>query len=131
MSATGLPVVASGAVDDHALLEVAYLADLMLAKRPDVRAAMIANGSRVIIMGRGEFTTDIPEYAHMKPKDYWDARARGLGGSETDPVCSCAEENVLAFPGIPTRPRTSSSTSSRTTSTCAACSRSTRPSTGA
>jgi hypothetical protein len=93
--------VASGAVDDHALLEVAYLADLMLAKRPDVRTAMIANGSRVIIMGRGEFTTDIPEYAHMKPKDYWDARARGLGGSETDPVCSCAEENMLAFSGDP------------------------------
>lgn len=101
VSATGLPIVASGAVDDHALLEVAYLADLMLAKRPDVRTAMIANGSRVIIMGRGEFTTDIPEYAHMKPKEYWDARARGLGGSETDPVCSCAEENVLAFPGDP------------------------------
>lgn len=101
VSANGLPIVASGAVDDHALLEVAYLADLMLAKRPDVRAAMIANGSRVIIMGRAEFTTDIPEYAHMKPKDYWDARARGLGGSETDPVCSCAEENILAFPGDP------------------------------
>lgn len=101
VSAHGLPIVASCAVDDHALLEVAYLADLMLAKRPDVRAAMIANGSRVIIMGRAEFTTDIPEYAHMKPKDYWDARARGLGGSETDPVCSCAEENILAFPGDP------------------------------
>ena len=101
VSAGGLPIVASGAVDDHALLEVAYLANLMLAKRPDVRAAMIANGSRVIIMGRAEFTTDIPEYAHMKPKEYWDARARGLGGSETDPVCSCSEENVLAFPGDP------------------------------
>jgi len=101
VSAGGLPIVASGAVDDHALLEVAYLANLMLAKRPDVRTAMIANGSRVIIMGRAEFTTDIPEYAHMKPKEYWDARARGLGGSETDPVCSCAEENTLAFPGDP------------------------------
>ena len=101
VSAEGLPIVSSGAVDDHALLETAYLANLMLAKRPDVRAAMIANGSRVIIMGCREFTTDIPEYAHMKPKDYWDARARGLGGSETDPVCSCAEENMLAFRGDP------------------------------
>jgi hypothetical protein len=101
VSAHGLPVVASAAVDDHALLETAYLADLMLARRPDVRAAMIANGSRIIVMGCREFTTDIPEYAHFKPKDYWDARARGLGGSETDPVCCCAEENVLAFPGDP------------------------------
>ena len=28
-------------------------------------------------------------------------RARGLGGSRTDPACSCAEENVLAYPGDP------------------------------
>ncbi|GBL43747.1 hypothetical protein LBMAG55_14260 [Verrucomicrobiota bacterium] len=101
VSAQGLPIVASAAVADHALLETAYLADLMLAKRPDVRAAMIANGSRIIVMGYREFTTDIPEYAHFKPKDYWDARARGLGGSETDPVCCCAEENTLAYPGDP------------------------------
>jgi len=101
ISAQGLPIVASGAVNDYALKETAYLANLMLAKRPDVRTAMIANGSRVIIMGRSEFTTDVPEYAGFKPKDYWDARARGLGGSQTDPVCSCAEENMLAFPGDP------------------------------
>jgi hypothetical protein len=101
ISAHGLPIVASGAVNDYALKETAYLADLMLAKRPDVRAAMIANGSRVIIMGYQEFTSQIPEYGWLKPKDYWDARARGLGGSETDPVCSCAEENMLAFPGDP------------------------------
>ncbi len=101
ISAHGLPIVSSGAVSDYALKETAYLADLMLAKRPDVRAEMIKNGSRVIIMGYREFTTDIPEYAGFKPKDYWDARARGLGGSATDPVCSCAEENMLAFPGDP------------------------------
>ncbi len=46
ISAHGLPIVASGAVNDYALKETAYLADLMLAKRPDVRTAMIANGSR-------------------------------------------------------------------------------------
>ena len=101
VSAGGLPVVSSGAVNDYALQETAHLAELMLAKRPDVRAAMIANGSRVIVIGYQEFSTDIPEYAHMKPKDYWDARARGFGGSLTDPVCSCAEENMLGYPGDP------------------------------
>lgn len=101
VSAEGIPVVSSGAVNDYALLETAHLAELMLAKRPDVRAAMIANGSRVIVIGYQEFSTDIPEYAHMKPKDYWDARARGFGGSERDPVCSCAEENMLGYPGDP------------------------------
>jgi len=101
ISAHGLPVVASAKVNDYALKETAYLADMMLAKRPDVREAMIANGSRIIVMGYQEFTTDIPEYQDFKPKDYWDARARGLGGSETDPVCCCAEENMLAYPGDP------------------------------
>ncbi|MFT5290674.1 MAG: hypothetical protein ACI8QS_000019 [Planctomycetota bacterium] len=99
--ANGYPIVSSAAVNDYALLEAAHLVDMMLARRPDVRAAMVASGSRLIIMGHAEFTTDIPEYANFKPKDYWDRRARGLGGSETDPVCSCAEENVLAFPGDP------------------------------
>ena len=101
VSAGGLPVVSSGAVKDYALQETAHLAELMLAKRPDVRDAMIANGSRVIVIGYQEFSTDIPEYAHMRPKDYWDARARGFGGSLTDPVCSCAEENMLGYPGDP------------------------------
>lgn len=101
VEADGYPIVASAAVDDYALLEAAFLIDLLLARRPDVRDAMIASGSRLIVMGREEFTTDIPEYRHMKPKDFWDRRARGLGGSRTDPVCSCGEENLLAFPGDP------------------------------
>ncbi len=101
VSANGYPIVASRQVNDYALKEAAYLVDLMLAQRPDVRLAMIRSGSRLIVMGHNEFTTDIPEYSRFKPKDYWDARARGLGGSRTDPVCSCAEENVLAYPGDP------------------------------
>ena len=97
VSAGGYPVVSSEKVSDYALKEVAYLINMMLAKRPDVRKAMIKSGSRMVVMAHNEYTTDIPEHAHMKPKDYWDARARGLGGSEKDPVCTCAEENVLAF----------------------------------
>ncbi|MCG8586430.1 MAG: hypothetical protein MI757_17105 [Pirellulales bacterium] len=101
VSAGGYPIVASANVNDYALKEAAYLVDLMLAKRPDVRKAMIKSGSRLIIMGHNEYTTDIPEHAHFKPKNYWDARARGLGGSETDPVCSTGEENLLGYEGDP------------------------------
>ena len=72
-----------------------------LAHRPDVREAMIRSGSRLIVMAHDEFTTDVPEHSKLAPKDYWDARARGLGGSETDPVCSCAEENLLGLAGDP------------------------------
>ena len=101
VSANGYPVVGSEKVSDYALKEAAYLVNLMLTKRPDVRAAMIKSGSHMIIMAHNEYTTDMPEHSHLKPKDYWDARARGLGGSQTDPVCSCAEENLLAYAGDP------------------------------
>ena len=101
VSASGYPIVSSAGVDDYALKEAAFLVNLMLANRPDVREAMIKSGSRLIIMAHDEFTTDVPEHSQMRPKDFWDARARGLGGSRTDPVCSCGEENLLAFEGDP------------------------------
>lgn len=101
VSASGYPIVSSDKVNDYALKEAAYLIDMLLAERPDVRRAMIASGSRMIVMAHSEFTTDIPEHSKLRPSDYWDARARGLGGSREDPVCSCAEENVLSYLGDP------------------------------
>ena len=114
VSASGYPIVASKSVDDHALLEAAYLIDLMLAKRPDVREAMIKSGSRMSIIAWNEFTTDLPEWKWLGDSsadgreaegvsavDFWDARARGMGGSETDPYCSCGEENLLGYEGDP------------------------------
>jgi len=101
VDAHGLPIVSSEKVNDYALKEAAFLVDTMLSKRPDIRKALIESGSRIVVLAYNEFTTDIPEYAHLKPKAYWDVRARGLGGSETDPICSCAEENLLGYPGDP------------------------------
>ena len=101
VSANGFPIIGSESVNDYALLEAAYLVNMMLRQRPDVREAMIASGSRLVVMAHDEFTTDIPEHSKMTPKDWWDARARGLGGSQTDPVCSCGEENLLCMPGDP------------------------------
>jgi len=111
-NANGYPIVASAKVNPYALKEAAFLVNMMLSKRPDVRDAMIKSGSRMCIMAYDEYTTDLPEFAHLgaeanpqfpggEPKDYWDRRARGLGGSETDPFCSVAEENVLGYPGDP------------------------------
>ena len=101
ISAEGYPIVSSGKVDDYALKEAAYLVNLMLAERPDVRKAMIEGGSRMVVMAYDEYTTDVPEQRHFTPKDFWDVRARGLGGSQEDPLCSVAEENLLCFPGDP------------------------------
>ncbi len=110
----GFPIVASKNVNPYALKEAAHILKMMLAKRPDVRKAMVASGARLCIMAYNEFTTDLPEFKRMErgripnpairgisAKDYWDARARGTGGSAEDPYCTCAEENVLGYPGDP------------------------------
>lgn len=110
--ADGFPIVASENVNPYALKEAAFLIKQMLAQRPDVRQAMIDSGSRLCIIAHDEFTTDQPEFERLgrepmrgfpgiSGRDYWDARARGLGGSQHDPFCSCGEENLLAYPGDP------------------------------
>ncbi|MFK5921992.1 MAG: sulfatase-like hydrolase/transferase [Verrucomicrobiota bacterium] len=103
----GFPILSSEKVSDYAIREAAYLLQMMLAQRPDVLDAMAASGARLTVMAHNEFTTDVPEHARMgkqkggESSDWWDRRARGLGGSETDPVASCGEENLLCFPGDP------------------------------
>ena len=103
----GYLILSSGKVSDYALLEAAFLIDRMLAKRPDVFKALAATRSRMTVMAYNEYTTDVPEHAVLgthpdgRTSDWWDRRARGLGGSKTDPVASCGEENLLCFPGDP------------------------------
>ena len=108
----GFPIVASADVNPYALKESAFIVRQMLAKRPDVRVALVKSGARLCIIGYKQFTTDLPEFSHfgegekdhypgVSGKDFWDARARGTGGSPTDPFCTCAEENMLGYPGDP------------------------------
>jgi len=94
-----LPILGSGKVSDYALLEAAWLIDRVIGHRPDILQALADRGVRMVIMAYNEYTTDLPEQANMTPKDYWDRRARGLGGR----IVSGAEENLLAFPGDPYR----------------------------
>src|SRR5262249_40360178 len=101
VSAHGLPVLGSSKVSDLALREAAYLADQMLAHRPEVRDAMIRNKVRLAVMAHTERTTDIPEHRDLQPKLYWNFRARGLGASRQRPAVSCAEENLLNYKGDP------------------------------
>lgn len=101
VAALGLPVIASEQVQDEALIEAGLLIGLLLHDRPDVAEAMVAAGTRFVVIGHGEFTTDIPEYRTLEPKNYWDRRARGLGASPDRPAVSCGEENLLALPGDP------------------------------
>ena len=93
----GLLIASSEKVRKQALHEVAYLVRQMLARRPDALKALAEKKAYVGVMAYNEMTTDIPECRGMGP--WWDKRARGLGGN---PV-TCAEENVLSFPGDPYR----------------------------
>ena len=121
VDAHGIPVISSDKVPDAALLVARDIVIYMLAGRPDLRKDMITRGYRVGIMAQTEMTTDIPEQRDRKKpakddprltrgerenydkpggigsqtdKEYWNRRARGLGGVYT----TGAEENVLGYP---------------------------------
>lgn len=96
-SVAGLPIVSSEKTSDYALQEAAYIVRQMLGGGPDILRALTTNHVKVVVMAYNEYTTDLPEQRDMQPKVYWDSRARGLGGR----TCSCAEENLLCYPGDP------------------------------
>jgi hypothetical protein len=116
----GIPIVSSAKVPDDALLIARDIVVAMLADRPDLRRSMAASGFRVAIMAQDEGTVDLPEqrdwkkptidnprlticerkhYAdrigRLSDRDYWNGRARGMGGDLT----SAATENLLGLPG--------------------------------
>lgn len=99
IDANGIPVVSSGLVPDQALIKVMVTANRMLEKIPEVRNKMIQFHARIGIMSKDEVTTDIPEHAYLANDTItnWDTRARGLGGTVSVPITTCAEENVLCY----------------------------------
>lgn len=120
--AWGIPIVSSAKLPDDALLTARDIVNYMLVKRWDVRATLISQKARVLVMAQTEMETDLPErrnwkkparddrrltpgerenydkpggIASMSDREYWNRRARGMGGT----ITSCAEENLLGYPG--------------------------------
>ncbi len=120
--AWGIPVVSSEKVPDDALLVARDIINYMLLKRYDIRQELIKRKARLCIMAATEFETDLPErrdwkkparddrrltpmerenydkpggIAGMTDREYWNKRARGMGGT----ITSCAEENIMGYPG--------------------------------
>lgn len=116
VEAEGIPIVASRRVANEALVNARSIVEDMLAHRPDLAAVLARKGYRVAILAEEEAITDLPENAHWtKPapddprltrcerkhyearigsltdREYWNARARGIGGIHT----VGAEEDVL------------------------------------
>jgi hypothetical protein len=119
VDAGGILVTTSARVLDSALLVARDIVTSMLAERPDVRAELVKQHARVGVMAIDEMTTDLPEQrdwtkpapddprlttcekinyakiARMTDREYWNERARGMGGLYT----TGAAENILGVPG--------------------------------
>src|SRR5690348_16476135 len=91
----GMPVTASAEVDDRALQRTYYIVTHLLAGRPDILQAMVTNGTRLIIIGKDQVYTDMPEYHRARDPEYLNERVRGTGGLD---VTSFGEENLLCLP---------------------------------
>ena len=120
--AFGISIVSSSKTHNAALLVARDIVNYMLIKRADIRDELVKRKSRVLVMAESEMETDLPEHSdwkkperddprltpderesYDKPKgigsmsdrQYWNQRARGMGGNEV----SCAEENLLGYAG--------------------------------
>jgi alpha-glucosidase len=90
----GLPVVAAGVVADQALHRTHEIVTHMLAGRPDIVDQMVKTGLYLIIIGKDQVYTDMPEYRNSPNPEYQNERVRGTGGKPT----SFGEENLLSLP---------------------------------
>jgi alpha-glucosidase len=95
LDVNGLPVAASAEVADEALQRTHFLVTHLLAGRPDVLEAMVKNGTRLIVIGKDQVYTDMPEYRNSRNPAYLNERVRGTGGFD---VTSFGEENLLNLP---------------------------------
>ncbi|TRO96975.1 glycoside hydrolase [Glycocaulis profundi] len=118
VDAGGIPVTASSRVAPEAVLIARDIVLGMLSERPDIRHELVAMGVRVGVMALSETTTDLPEQSHwtrpayddprlsycdredyarieaMTDREYWDERARGMGGL----YATVGAENLLGAP---------------------------------
>lgn len=101
----GIPILASRRVAPEAMTAAQSLMTEMLAYRPDLGAVLAREGYRVAILAEEEAITDLPQNAHwtrptrddprltrcerkhddtrigaLTDREYWNARARGIGG---------------------------------------------------
>jgi alpha-glucosidase len=90
----GLPVAAAAEVADMALQRTHEIVTHMLAGRPDILEAMVQRGMYLVIIGKDQVYTDLPENRNAKNPEFLNERVRGTGGLPT----SFGEENLLSLP---------------------------------
>lgn len=90
----GMPVVAAGAVTDLALQRTWSIVTHLLAGRSDLAQALVRNRMYLIVIGKDQVYTDMPEHRDHPNPAYQNERVRGTGGRPT----SFGEENLLSLP---------------------------------
>lgn len=99
------PVYVTGdsAVPSRALREAGMTLTIMLEHRPDVSKALRVHGVFTVIASRLQHICDLPYFAQYK-NDTALCNALGeggAGGTTTNPVTACDEQNLLEEPGDP------------------------------
>jgi hypothetical protein len=94
------PVIGRKA-DDAALLQANDTIRKMFAYRHDILKALIADGVKLVVLGRGERLADLPEFPAMKAIKGFDAGLRQLVYNPVTKLLVVGEENVLGNPANP------------------------------
>src|SRR5262249_62320063 len=87
-------------VSDEALLKANDTIRKMFAYRHDILKAMIADGARLVVLGRKEKLSDLPEFKEARDQAGFDE----VGYLDYTPnlkLMVVPEENVLCLPGEP------------------------------
>jgi hypothetical protein len=97
----GIVIRANRVVSDEAMFEAHRRIHMVLQHMPNALTNLVKAKAGLDIIGKGQVTTDLPDYRHMKGKPFQgkptekvttvDERTRGFGGLRF----SCGEENLL------------------------------------
>ena len=87
LHAYGIPVISSENATDAALRRACYVVIFLLADREDIRRSVYKRRGRAGVIAATEGVTSIPEHSWLD--DWWNWRARGLGGTVSQPISTC------------------------------------------
>lgn len=83
---------------DEALLKANDIVRKLFAYRHDILKALIADGVKLVVLGRDEKIADLPEYRILRDVKGFDALARSVDYTPAAKLLVIGEENVLANP---------------------------------
>ncbi len=99
------PVYVTGdrSVPTEALRDAGAILTIMLQHRPDIGVVLRENGVFTVVASRSQQICDLPYFAQYKnDTSLCNALGEGgAGGTRTNPVTACDEQNLLAEPSDP------------------------------